>query len=42
MSSVEEDPSNSTVFVGRSTVFVGDRITAVGGEFNVVVVDPVV
>ena len=42
MSSVEEDPSNSTIFVGRSTVFVGGRITAVGGEFDVVVVDPAV
>ena len=42
MSSVEEDPSNSTLFVGRFTVFVGGRITAVGGEFNNVVVDPAV
>ena len=39
MSSVEEDPSNSTIFMGRSTVFVGGRITAVGGKFDVVVVD---
>ena len=42
MSSVEEDPSNSTLFMGRVTVFVGGRITAVGGEFVVVVVDSVV
>ena len=42
MSSVEEDPSNSTLFMGRVTVFVGGRITAVGGEFMVVVVDPAV
>ena len=38
MSSVEVDPSNSTLFVGRVTIFVGCRITAVGGEFDVVVV----
>ena len=42
MSSDEEDPSNSTIFMGRFTFVVGGRITAVGGEFEVVVVDPVV
>ena len=38
MSSVEEDPSNSTLFVGKVTVLVGCRITAIGGEVDVVVV----
>ena len=38
MSSVEEDPSNLTSFVGKVTVLVGCKITAVGGEFDVVVV----
>ena len=38
MSSVEVDPSNSTLFVGRLIVFAGCKITAVGGEFDVVVV----
>ena len=42
MSSVEEDPSNSNLFVGRITVFVVGRITAVGGRFDVVVLDSVV
>ena len=42
MSSVEEDPSNSTLFVGRITVFVVGRITAVGWRFDVVVLDLVV
>ena len=42
MSSVEEDPSNSTLFVGRITVFVVGRITAVGWRFDVVVLDSVV
>ena len=42
MSSVEEDPSNSTLFVGRITVFVVGRITAVGLRFDVVVLDSVV
>ena len=41
MSSVEEDPSNSTLFVGRITVFVVGRITAVGEMFDVVVLDSV-
>ena len=38
MSSVEVVPSNSALFVGRATVFVGCKITAIGGEFDVVVV----
>ena len=38
MSSVEVDPSNSTLFVGKVTVFVGCKITAIGGELDVVVV----
>ena len=38
MSSVEGDPSNSTLFVGRVTVLAGCKITAVGGELDVVVV----
>ena len=38
MSSVEEDPSNLTSFVGKVTVLVGCRITAIGGEVDVVVV----
>ena len=42
MSPVEEDPSNSTLFVGRITVFVVGRITAVGWRFDVVVLDSVV
>ena len=42
MSSVEVDPSKTTLFVGRFKVFVGGRITAVGGEFVVVVVETVV
>ena len=42
MSSVEVDPSKTTLFVGRFTVFTDGRITAVGGEFAVVVVETVV
>ena len=38
MSSVEEDPSNSTLFVGRLIVFAGCKITAIGGGLDVVVV----
>ena len=38
MSSVEEDPSNSTLFVGRVTVLAGCKITAIGGGLDVVVV----
>ena len=38
MSSVEEDPSNSTLFMGKVTVLVGCSITAIGGELDVVVV----
>ena len=41
MSSVEVDPSNSTLFVGRVTVFVGCKITAIGGELDIVVVEVV-
>ena len=36
------DPSKTTLAMGRFTVFVGGKITAVGGEFVVVVVDPAV
>ena len=42
MSSVEVEPSKTTIFVGSFTVFTDGRITAVGGEFAVVVVETVV
>ena len=42
MSSVEVDPSKTTLFVGRVTIFVGGRITAVGRGFDVVMVETVV
>ena len=42
MSSVDVDPSKSTVFSGKVTFFDGGRIIAIGGKFIVVVVVVVV